>query len=265
MSQAFVSPRPAQSSWLDARQGPMSERLKETAPGDWDGNRSRCRRDWIRQCYDGPAGLVLRIGSLLSLHEPLVGRLITSGEFGLSGCRSILDIGVGAGQILRHLLAGADPDANVTAIDLSTGMLQRTRRSLRSDRPALLAADLTRLPFADESFDCITCGWVLEYQADPRPALAELQRVLAPEGKLLVLATDDTPTGRMVGRLWSCRTYTVNVLRAACRDVGLRWRRRHWLSPVHRLLGAGGILFEAMRPRLELSTARSASTSRAAG
>jgi SAM-dependent methyltransferase len=264
MSQAFVSPRPAQGPWLDASHGPMTEGLEETAPGERDENGLRCRRDWIRRCYDGPAGIVLRIGSLLSLHEPLVGRLITSGDFGLSGCRSILDIGVGAGQILRHLLAGADPGARVTAIDLSTGMLQRTRRSLRSDRPTLLAADITRLPFADESFDCITCGWVLEYQADPRPALAELQRVLMPGGKLLVLATDDTPTGRMVGRLWSCRTYTVNVLRAACRDVGLRWRRRHWLSPVHRLLGAGGILFEATRPRLEVSTGRSVGASRAA-
>lgn len=253
MRRTDIPPRPTQAACLSCSSGTsvawfaLREGEDSILPGD---------REWIRRCYDGPAGLLLRIGSLLSLHEPLVGRLISSEEFGLRGCRSILDIGVGAGQILRHLLSNSDPRANVTAIDLSTRMLERTRRSLQSDRPALLAADLTRLPFANGSFDCVTCGWVLEYQADPRPALRELRRVLMPGGKLLVLATDDTPAGRMVGRLWSCRTFTVDVLRAACRDAGLKWRRRHWLSPVHRLSGTGGILFEATRPGLEASPLR---------
>ena len=247
MTHAFIRPRSAEACLVSSA-GTITQR----EIGDADETVSRGHRDWIRRCYDGPAGMLLRIGSLLSLHEPLVGRLISGGAFSLRGCRSILDIGVGAGQVLRHLLASADPDARVTAIDLSTGMLQRTRESLRSSRPTLMAADLRRLPFADDSFDCITCGWVLEYQSDPRPALRELRRVLTPEGKLLVLATDDTPAGRMVGRLWSCRTFTADLLRTACRDVGLRWECRHWLSPVHRLLGAGGILFEATKPGVEV-------------
>lgn len=260
MSSAFV-PTASQKDWSGAarderRQRPAGDLKKPNLPGD---------RNWVRRCYDGPAGWMLRVGSLLSLHEQLVGRLITGGGFDVRGCRSILDVGAGAGQILRHLLSSMDPGANVTAIDLSTGMLQRTRRRLQNERPVLLAADLTRLPFSDASFDCVTCGWVLEYQQDPTPALREIRRVLIPGGKLLVLATDDTPAGRLVGRLWSCRTFTTPALRTACRDAGLTWRRRHWLSPVHRFLGAGGILFEVTRPRLEAPHSRDAARSRSPG
>lgn len=195
---AAALPWPARAG-LQAGRAIAEERVPR--PGEWTGN-TPSERDRVRQCYDGGAGLVLRFGSLLSLHEPLIGRLIAAPAFGLRERRSILDIGVGAGQILRHLLAGADPAVRVTAVDLSTRMLLRTRRGLASDRPAWFAADIAHLPFDEGAFDCVTCGWVLEYQNDPRVALAELRRVLEPDGRLLVLATDDTFAGRLVGRIW---------------------------------------------------------------
>jgi len=66
---------------------------------------------------------------------------------------------------------------------------------------------LTRLPYADATFDAAVSGWVLEHLPDPRPGLRELTRVLRPGGKLLLLATEDTLTGAMCSRLWHCRTY----------------------------------------------------------
>ncbi len=68
----------------------------------------------------------------------------------------------------------------------------RARQRLKSTRPTYLAADLTHLPFADETFDCVTCGYVLEHLPDPRSGLAELSRVMKPGGRMLLLTTEDS-------------------------------------------------------------------------
>lgn len=204
-------------------------------------------RSVSRKVYDGPAGAVLAFASLVSLHEPLLGALLRRGTFDVSRFGRILDIGSGAGQILGHLLKEARPDATIVAADLSHRMLKRAKNRLKTDRPGFIAADLTRLPFADASFDCVTCGWVIEHLPDPQPGLREMCRVLRPGGSLLLLATEDTVTGALNSRTWKCRTYNRSELRAACERSGLQWTRQFYLSPVHRLLKIGGIIVEARR------------------
>jgi ubiquinone/menaquinone biosynthesis C-methylase UbiE len=155
-----------------------------------------------------------------------------------------LDAGCGNGRYSRFLLRHADADAFITAFDYSQRMLQRARDRLRSDRITLVAADLTRLPYADSSFDAIVCGWVLEHLPDPRPGLLELTRVLEPRGKLLLLATEDTFNGAMCSRMWHCRTYNRSELKQICAECGLRWERELWFSRLHAWLRLGGIIVE---------------------
>lgn len=207
-------------------------------------------RQRIQQHYNGPAGAVLKLGSIVSLHDPLAGHLLRSRRFDLKGFKRILDVGSGAGQILRHLLRYADPDAELYCMDLSHAMLRRAAARIHSDRPRALVSDMTRLPFENDHFDCITCGWVLEHLPDPRPGLREMARVLRPEGKLLLLTTEDTLPGAMTSRTWKCRTYNRTELRAAFDDVGLTWNRQLWFTQVHRLLKLGGILVEAGKKTL---------------
>ena len=204
-------------------------------------------RQRVQKHYDGPAGAMLSWASLVSLHEPLAGRLFRRRRFDLTGCRRILDVGAGAGQLLRHLLRFSDSDAEIVCFDLSHAMLGRARTRLRSSRPRPVVSDMARLPFPDGTFDCVTCGWVLEYLPDPRPGLRELARVLQPGGKLLLLTTEDTLTGALCSRTWKCRTHNRDDLRAVCREAGLPWTRQLWFSPVHRALRIGGILVEAGR------------------
>jgi ubiquinone/menaquinone biosynthesis C-methylase UbiE len=205
-------------------------------------------RDHVRDVYDGPKGAILSLASLMSLHEPLVGRMIRRRHFDVTGCRSILDIGSGAGQILVHLLKTADPGARIVASDLSQQMLRRARNRVKSNRPEYIAADMTRLPFADESFDCITCGWVIEHLSDPRPALKEFHRVLAPGGSALLLVTEDTYAGALTSRTWKCRTFNRQEFQAACLESGLPWNSELFFSPLHRIFRMGGILVEAQKP-----------------
>jgi SAM-dependent methyltransferase len=49
-----------------------------------------------------------------------------------------------------------------------------------------LRADVTSLPFEDRSFDYVICSHVLEHVADDRAAIAELHRVLRPQGRALI-------------------------------------------------------------------------------
>ncbi len=204
-------------------------------------------RRFIQGHYDGLPGALTAFTGLVTGHEALAGRLIRPGAFDVSGCKHILDAGCGNGRYSRFLLRHADPDATITAFDLSPRMLDRARRRLASERVSHAMADLTRLPFRDGQFDAIVCGWVLEHLPDPRPGLNELARVLRPGGKLLLLSTEDTLTGAMCSRMWHCRTYNRQLLRQTCAECGLRWERELWFSPLHRLLKLGGIIVELRR------------------
>jgi SAM-dependent methyltransferase len=204
-------------------------------------------RRFIQGHYDGLPGALTSVTGLVTGHEALAGRLIRPGAFDVHGCKRILDAACGNGRYSRFLLKHADPDTELTAFDLSPNMLERARRRVDSDRASYTVADLTRLPYADGVFDAAVCGWVIEHLPDPRPGLRELARVLRPAGKLLLLATEDTLTGAMCGRLWHCRTYNRAELRQASAECGLRWERELWFSPLHRMMKLGGIIVEARR------------------
>jgi ubiquinone/menaquinone biosynthesis C-methylase UbiE len=204
-------------------------------------------REKVRNVYAGPKGAILATCSVLSLHKPLGERLLRERKFDLRGAREILDVGSGAGQIAGHLLKYADPQARITCFDLSPEMLRRARKLLKSDRPRYLVADLSRLPFADASFDCITCGYVLEHLPDARTGLAELARVMVPGGRMLLLTTEDNFGGAWTSRIWCCRTYNRQDLLRTCRELGLSPRKELWFTLVHKLFRAGGICVELVK------------------
>ena len=201
----------------------------------------------VRDIYAGRQGALLATCSLLSLHTPLGARLFRERKFDLRGARRILDVGSGAGQIARHLIKYSDREAEITCFDISHEMLRRARNRLKSDRPRFVVADLTRLPFGDASFDCVTCGYVLEHLPDPRVGLGELSRVMVPGGRMLLLTTEDTFGGACTSRVWCCRTYNRRELARICEEVGLEWHRELWFTPMHKVLRAGGICVELVK------------------
>jgi SAM-dependent methyltransferase len=101
------------------------------------------------------------------------------------GCTA-LDAGCGFGWGTALLAeAGAK---RVFGIDASEEAISEARR--RTDRLAveLEHGELYSLPFDDASFDLITCFGVIEHAKDPDLTLAELRRVLRPDGVLLISA-----------------------------------------------------------------------------
>lgn len=205
-------------------------------------------REKVRDVYDGPQGAVLLACSWLSLHVQMGERLFRQRKFELTGAKRILDVGSGAGQIAKHLIKYADPDASITCFDLSAGMVRRAVKRIKSRVPNFLVADLTRLPFADNTFDCVTCGYVLEHLPDARLGLAELVRVMAPGGRMLLLTTEDNFGGAWTSRVWRCRTYNRRELHRLSQELGLRWKKEIWFTRMHKILRAGGICVELEKP-----------------
>jgi len=204
-------------------------------------------REKVRDVYGGPQGAMLATASLLSLHLHLGDRLLRERRFDLRGAKNILDVGSGAGQIAKHLLKYSDLDANITCCDLSPEMLRRARTRLKSTVPGHVAADLCHLPFADESFDCVTCGYVLEHLPEARPGLAELSRVMRSGGRMLLLTTEDTFAGAWTSRFWCCRTYNRKDLYRTSQELGLAWKNELWFTRMHKLFKAGGICVEIVK------------------
>ncbi|MBX3425036.1 MAG: class I SAM-dependent methyltransferase [Pirellulales bacterium] len=207
-------------------------------------------RSKVKRVYGGPKGAILSTCSMLSLHIPLGERIFRKRKFDLRGMNDVLDVGSGAGQLAGHVLKYSDPEAQLTCTDLSHQMLRRARRRLAEKHeraPRFVAADLAHLPFADGSFDGITCGYVLEHLPDPEPGLAEMARVLRPGGRMFLLTTEDNFSGAWTSRLWYCRTYNRAELRRLCERLGLQWRQEIWFTKMHRAIRAGGICVEIVR------------------
>lgn len=201
-------------------------------------------RKKVQQVYSGPQGAFLTAASILSLHIPLGERLIRTRRFDLRGMKTVLDVGSGSGQIAKHLLKYGDPQLEVMCTDLSRQMLQRARLRLKSSRPDFVAADLARLPFADESFDGLTCGYVLEHLPDARAGLSEMARVLRKGGRMLLLATEDSFSGAWTSRLWYCQTFNRVELTRTWEELGLVCRQELWFTKMHKAMRAGGICVE---------------------
>jgi len=234
-----LSRRGAQSSFPGRR--PLRKALESKEP------RRRTFSDYrrfVRHHYDGLPGALTAVTGVLTGHEALAGRLIRPDRFDIRGCKRILDAGCGNGRYTRYLLKQADADARLTAVDYSQSMLRRAAKRFASDRLSFLAADLTRLPYADAAFDAVVCGWVLEHLPDPRPGLRQLARVLRPGGKLLLMATEDTVSGAVCSRMWHCRTYNRMELAHIAGECGMRWEREYWFSKLHERLRMGGIVVE---------------------
>lgn len=204
-------------------------------------------RESVRAHYSGIAGKFLRSASIVSLHEPLASAFFKRRAFPIEGCKRILDVGSGAGQLLTHLVRHSDNDAEIVAMDLSTEMLVRASKRLEDPRLNFVTADITKLPFEDGTFDCATCGWVLEYLPDPQPGLQELARVVRPGGRILLQCTENTVFGAMSSRLWKCRTFHRAELQDECEDAGLSWQKELWFTKMHRMFRLGGIIVEVTR------------------
>jgi SAM-dependent methyltransferase len=117
-----------------------------------------------------------RVNPLLLAEQPGMCALIE----GLPRGRA-LDAGCGTGRLTRVLI---DHGHDVTGVDASDAMLSRARSLV--PQANYHAASFLQLPFPDEYFDIVCCGLALTHVSLLHAAVAELARVLANGGRLLI-------------------------------------------------------------------------------
>jgi ubiquinone/menaquinone biosynthesis C-methylase UbiE len=105
----------------------------------------------------------------------------------LSPDAAILDVACGTGE-LERLLAPENPHQQIVGVDLSEQMLIQARQKLRAfPQVQFQQATVRSLPFPDRSFDVVISANSFHYFDDPLASLQEMQRVLKPDGKLVLL------------------------------------------------------------------------------
>ena len=98
-----------------------------------------------------------------------------------------LDVACGAGLVVCAL---APLVQHATGIDLTPAMIERAQ-ALQEEKGLTnitwQVGDVLPLPYADKSFSIVTCRYALHHFEDPAAVLAEITRVCAPNGKVVLV------------------------------------------------------------------------------
>lgn len=159
--------------------------------------------------FDGVARRYDITNTVLSLGQDRYWRRATRAALGISLGEAVLDLAAGTAVSTVEL---AKSGAWCLAADFSVGMLQAGRR-----RPVpKVAADATRLPFADEVFDAVTISFGLRNVVDFDAGLREMARVTKPGGRLVVCEFS-TPTVPVFSTVY--KEYLMQALPRVARAV----------------------------------------------
>ena len=164
--------------------------------------------------FDEVAPAYDRSNTILSLGNDRLWRVATTRAVAPKAGQRILDLAAGtAASSVSLARSGAD----VVAADFSPGMLaEGRRRHGHIPNLSFVEADAMALPFDDGEFDTVTISFGLRNVKDPSLALAEMLRVTAPGGKLVVCEFSHPPARAFAGLY---RFYNDRILPAVARAV----------------------------------------------
>ena len=171
-------------------------------------------------------------------------------RLGLRPGDKFLDAGAGFG---RHAFEAARQGATVFALDYASDEVVMTRNTFGAMLEAkeitdkayggVLRGDATKLPFEDNTFDCVVTSEVLEHIQDDVNVISELHRVLKPGGSLGVtvpswwpekinwMLSDEYHAPKSVGG--HVRIYSATELKAKLRSAGLEVIDSHHAHALH--------------------------------
>jgi ubiquinone/menaquinone biosynthesis C-methylase UbiE len=120
-----------------------------------------------------------------TIGEPVAMDLMESAA--LRSGERVLDVGCGTGIVARLAAERVAPDGAVTGVDVNPGMLAVARSIAEAGVTIEYhEASAEAMPLPDESFDVALCQMSLQFMTDRRAALAEMRRVLVPDGRVVI-------------------------------------------------------------------------------
>jgi D-aspartate ligase len=162
----------------------------------------------------------------------------------------VLEVGAGAGLTAVAL---AQRGYQVTAVDTTAAMVDTARRRVAqaavSSRLRLCLGDAHRLPFADGAFRLVVALGVMPWLHSPELAAQEIERVLAPDGYLVVSADNRARLSDLLDPLHNPAAAPLRRLAKAALAASGRWRTPdhgvpatfHHRAELDRILAAAGL------------------------
>jgi demethylmenaquinone methyltransferase / 2-methoxy-6-polyprenyl-1,4-benzoquinol methylase len=150
-------------------------------------DREKARR--VRGVFDSVAPRYDLMNDLMSMGLHRAWKAYTVLAAGLRPGHQVLDIAGGTGDLALAFAKKVGVTGQVVHSDINEAMLRTGRDRLLDAGVCLptLVCDAEKLPFATDSFDLVSVAFGLRNMTHKDAALAEMNRVLKPGGRLLVL------------------------------------------------------------------------------
>jgi len=129
------------------------------------------------------------MNDLMSLGLHRVWKRFTLEMSGVREGSRVLDVASGSGDLAAAFAKRAGPTGQVWMTDINAAMLCVGRDKMIDTGvfAPLALCDAEKLPFASETFDCVSVAFGLRNMTHKEAALAEMARVTRPGGRVLVL------------------------------------------------------------------------------
>jgi len=156
----------------------------------------------------------------------------------------LLDVACGTADQAGHL---QERGWQSWGLDPSLGMLRlaRLRREERGQSVILVRGIAEQIPFSDDSFDCVLCQGSLDHFVRPRAFMAEVARILKPDGQAIIaIANFESLSCRLGRSLHRAKTLL---------GIPVMGGRAYWqIPPNHTFKGDLAVLHGLARPWLRL-------------
>ncbi len=174
----------------------------------------------VRQVFESVADRYDLMNDLMSFGVHRLWKRFALSQTGLKPGQQALDVAGGSGDLTLGMAGQVGETGRVLLTDINAAMLANGRRRLvdagLAGNVQYLQVDAEKLPFATDTFHCITIGFGLRNVTHKEAALASIYRALKPGGRLLVLEFSH-PVGEGLRSLYD--SYSFHVLPWLGRNV----------------------------------------------
>lgn len=150
------------------------------------------KKQQVTQMFDTISGNYDGLNRVISFGIDVKWRKKVVKTIAATNPENALDIATGTGDLAIQM-AEAIPQAKVTGLDISPGMLEVGKTKVKDknleSRINMVIGDSEALPFEENTFDAITVAFGVRNFEDLEKGLSEIHRVLKPGGIFVVLET----------------------------------------------------------------------------
>ncbi|MGR9099320.1 MAG: bifunctional demethylmenaquinone methyltransferase/2-methoxy-6-polyprenyl-1,4-benzoquinol methylase UbiE [Gammaproteobacteria bacterium] len=167
----------------------------------------------VREVFDSVSGQYDIMNDLMSFGIHRIWKRVAVQLSNVRRGDSVLDLAGGTGDMTLLYQKRVGPEGRIVLADINASMLRRGRDRL-IDRGVVSNVHYTqvnaeKLPFEDNTFDCVCIAFGLRNVTDKDAALRSMQRVLKPGGRVIVLEFSH-PTDKITEKAYDF--YSFNVL-----------------------------------------------------